>query len=133
MRRDQAPQPAAPMRRGGVADIGDRRAARARRGRHAPAHHGQLATGASVAHDRCRIVGKYARHWLKVTDVAVDDAEQPDDRGLVGGDRIEIAHGRPQYLSLIRIPRMRTPISTFGPWLVARATVPAGTTGQVVV
>jgi hypothetical protein len=26
------------------------------------------------------------------SDVAVDDAEQRDDHGLVGGDRVEVAH-----------------------------------------
>jgi hypothetical protein len=28
----------------------------------------------------------------EIADVAVDHSEQRDDRGLVGGDRIEIAH-----------------------------------------
>jgi len=39
-------------------------------------------------------VGKGARHLLQVADVAVDDPEQRDDRGLVCGDAVEIAHGR---------------------------------------
>jgi hypothetical protein len=30
----------------------------------------------------------------QVADIAVDHAEQCDDRGLVGGDAIEVAHGR---------------------------------------
>src|ERR1700709_2158105 len=30
---------------------------------------------------------------LRVAHAAVDDAEQRDDGGLVGGDRVEIAHG----------------------------------------
>ena len=30
----------------------------------------------------------------RVADVAVDDPEQRDDRGLVCGDAVEIAHGR---------------------------------------
>ena len=34
------------------------------------------------------------RHSLKVADVAVDDAEECDDRGFVSGDAVEIAQGR---------------------------------------
>ena len=46
---------------------------------------------------------------------------------LVGGDRIEIAHGRPSVSLVYRhIPRTRAPISTLGPWLAARAALPAG-------
>ena len=82
------------MRRRRIADIGDRRAARARRWRHAPAHRDHLAPALSVADHRSRVVGKHARHWRQVADVAVDDAEQRDDRGLVGGDGIEIADDR---------------------------------------
>ena len=37
---------------------------------------------------------KYARHRRQIADAAVDDAEQRDDRGLVGGDGIEIADDR---------------------------------------
>jgi hypothetical protein len=36
--------------------------------------------------------GEHARHRRQVADVAVDDAEQRDDRGLVGGDRVEVAY-----------------------------------------
>jgi len=43
-------------------------------------------------HDRHRIIGKHTGHRREVADVPVHDAEQRDDRGLVGGDRIEIAH-----------------------------------------
>jgi hypothetical protein len=44
-------QPASPVRRCCIADIGDRRAARSRWRRHIPAHHGQLALLASISHD----------------------------------------------------------------------------------
>ena len=44
-----------------------------------------------VADHRGRIVRKHARHRREVADVAVDDAEQREDGGLVGGDRVEIA------------------------------------------
>jgi hypothetical protein len=38
------------------------------------------------------IIGKYAGHRRQVTDVVVDRTKEGDDRSLVGGDRIEIAH-----------------------------------------
>ena len=47
---------------------------------------------ARVAEHRSKIVGKNAGHWLQVTDIAIDHAEQCDDGGLVGGDAVEIAH-----------------------------------------
>src|SRR6266404_3347904 len=59
----------------------------------------------------CGIVRKHAGHRWEVTDIAVDDAEQRDDRGLVGGDRIEIAHG----LELIaRLATMSTAATNCG-------------------
>jgi hypothetical protein len=33
------------------------------------------------------------RHRRQVADVPIYDTEQRDDRGLVGGDRVEVAHG----------------------------------------
>ena len=41
-----------------------------------------------------RITGiwKHARHRREVADIAVDDAEQRDDRGLVRRDAVEVAH-----------------------------------------
>jgi hypothetical protein len=77
-----------------VADVGDRRPARARWRRHAPAHHRQLAVIASIAHHRGRIVGEHSGHRRQVADVVVHRAEEGDDGGLVGGDRIEIAHAK---------------------------------------
>jgi hypothetical protein len=51
--------------------------------------------GATPQRDnRSRIVWKHAGHRRQVADVAVDDAEQRDDRGLAGGDAVEIAHSR---------------------------------------
>jgi len=87
------PQLAAPMRRGRVADVGDGRSRRARRRRHAPAHHRELAPGIGVAHDRGRVVREDTRHRRQVADIAVDHAEQRGDRGPVGSDAVEIAHG----------------------------------------
>ena len=53
--------------------------------------------------------------------------------GSVGADRIEIAHGGSLISPVYRhIPRMRAPMSTFGPWLAGRAAVPAGASGQAV-
>jgi hypothetical protein len=39
---------------------------------------------------RSRIIWKHARHRREVADIAVDDAEQRDDRGLIGGDAVEV-------------------------------------------
>jgi hypothetical protein len=61
-------------------------------GRHAPAHHRQLATRVCVAHHRSRVIGKHARHWREVAYIAVGNAEECGDGGLVGGDAVEIAH-----------------------------------------
>jgi len=55
-------QPTSPVRRTGIADVGDGRSAGARRRRHSPAHHNHLALGAGIAHDRRRIIWKDARH-----------------------------------------------------------------------
>ena len=46
--------------------------------------------------------GKHAGHRCEVADIAVDDAEQRDDRGLVGGDGIEIAHARLLFTAKLR-------------------------------
>src|SRR5262249_13653145 len=43
------------------------------------------------------IVREDARHRREVADVAVDDAEEPDDGLLVGRDRIEVAHAVTGY------------------------------------
>jgi hypothetical protein len=59
-------EPAAPVRRRRVADVGDRRPACARWRRHAPSHHAQLAPGVGVAHDRSRIIWKHAGHRREV-------------------------------------------------------------------
>jgi hypothetical protein len=63
--RHEAPalrlQPASPMRRRSVSDLGDGRSAGSRRGRHTPAHHCNLAA-VCVANDRRGIVRKDTRH-----------------------------------------------------------------------
>ena len=38
------------------------------------------------------IIGKDPRHRRQVADVAVDHPKERYDRGLVGGDAVEIAH-----------------------------------------
>jgi len=63
-------------------------------GGHVPAHCCQFATSVGVANDRCRIVRKHAGHRRQIADVAVDHSEQPNDGGLIGRYRIEIADGR---------------------------------------
>lgn len=68
------------------------RAARAWRWWHAPAHHGQLAARVGVADHRRRVFGKHARHSCEVADIAIDDAEERKDGGLIGRNGIQIAH-----------------------------------------
>ena len=86
------PQPDAPVRRCGVANVGNRGTARARWRRHTPAHHQHLQSALAIADHGSRVIGKHARHRLKVADIAIDHAEQRDDRGLVRGDAVQIAH-----------------------------------------
>src|ERR1700737_4743987 len=94
--RDQATvfrlEPAAPVRRGGVADIGDGIAAGSWRRWHAPAHHGELAIAARGSHDGRRIVGEYTGHRRQVADVSVQHPEKGNDGRLVRGDAVEITH-----------------------------------------
>src|SRR5215831_14186853 len=66
----------------------------------APTHGDHLALGVGVADDRRGIVREDARHRRQAADVAVDDAEQRDDRGLVGCDAVEVAHYRPSILQI---------------------------------
>ena len=56
--------------------------------------------GVGVARHRGRIIRKHARHRCEVADVAIDDAEQRGDGGLVCGDRIEVARLRLQIDSV---------------------------------
>jgi hypothetical protein len=46
----------------------------------------KLTTKTLAGNHRGRIVGKDAGHRREVADMAVDDAEQRDDCGLVSGD-----------------------------------------------
>ena len=50
---------------------------------------GFLVLSHGVADHRSRIIRKHARHRREVADIAIDDAEQRDDRRLVRRDRIE--------------------------------------------
>jgi len=43
-----------------------------------------------VANDWRRIDGKDLGHWRQVAGVAINDAEQSADGGLIGRDRVEI-------------------------------------------
>ena len=86
------PKPDAPVRRRGVANVGNRGTARARWRRHAPAHHQHLGPTFAVADHGSRIIWKNSRHRLEVADIAIDHAEQRDDRSLASGYTVEIAH-----------------------------------------
>jgi hypothetical protein len=56
----------------------------------------KLTTKTLAGNHRSRIVRKHAGHRRKIADVAIDHAKQRDDRGLVGGDAVEVAHARKQ-------------------------------------
>jgi hypothetical protein len=58
---------------------------------YAPAHYCQLTLGTSVADNRHRIVGEYARHGWQVADVTVHDAKQGGNRSLICGDAARIS------------------------------------------
>jgi hypothetical protein len=92
--RHQAPvlrlQPAAPVRRRVVADIGDGKISCAQWRRHTPAHHGHLAADVRVANHRRRIVREHTGHRRQVAYIPVQHAEQACYRSLIRGDRIEI-------------------------------------------
>jgi hypothetical protein len=47
---------------------------------------------------RSWIIREDAGHRLQVADLAVDDAEECEDGGLVGGDAVEVAHGVSRFL-----------------------------------
>ena len=85
--RDQATifrlQPAAPVRRGSVADIGDGKTASARRRRHSPAHYGEFAFSAGIAHHGSKVVGEDTRHRRQVADVPIQHPEECDDGRLI--------------------------------------------------
>ena len=60
--------------------------------RHSPPHRHKFGPAISVADHRGCLVRKHTRHRWQVAYIAVDDAEQRDDGGLVGGDAVEVAH-----------------------------------------
>jgi hypothetical protein len=96
VRRDQTAvlwlEPSPPVRRRRVPDVGDWVSASTRRRWHSPAHHHNLTLTGCVAHDRRWIIREYAGHGRQISDILVHHPEQRDDRRLVRGDRIEIAH-----------------------------------------
>ena len=49
---------------------------------------------------RCRIFRKHPQHRGKISDVPVDDAEERDDRSLIRGDAVEVAHAVLRRMSL---------------------------------
>ena len=57
-----------------------------------PPRRGKFSALGSVAHDRRLVVRKHPRQRRQIADISVDHAKQRDDGGLIGGDRIEIAH-----------------------------------------
>ena len=60
--------------------------------RHTPAHFCQRAPGVDVADHGRGIIRKHTRHGRQIADISVDYAEERDDRGLVRGDAVEVAH-----------------------------------------
>ena len=54
-----------------------------------------LGPGFRVSDHGRRVVREDARHGRQVADVAIDDAEERKDGGLVRGDRVEVAHKLP--------------------------------------
>ena len=69
-------QPASPVRRGRIVDVGLRRAASSRRWRHPPAHQDEFTLGVSVADDRGGVIEKHARHRRQVPHVSVHQAKK---------------------------------------------------------
>jgi hypothetical protein len=63
-----------------------------RRVRHPPAHHGQLALAVVNADHRRDAVREDRGQGRQVARGVSRDLEQVPDRGLILGDRIEIAH-----------------------------------------
>ena len=52
-------------------------------------HH--LGASIRVADHWRRVVRGHARHWRQIADIAIDDAEERDNRGLASSDAVEIA------------------------------------------
>jgi hypothetical protein len=61
---------------------------------------GWLAVVAGIANHRRWVVREHARHRRQIADVVVYHAEERDDRGLVGGDAVEVALGFSSFAGL---------------------------------
>src|SRR5262249_38988101 len=58
------------------------------------------------------MVGKHARHRHQVAHIAVNHPKQADDRGLVRGDAVEIAHfGQPVWTASPALTRLDRQVS----------------------
>jgi hypothetical protein len=93
-RRDRSHgEPPAPIRAADITNIGDRRAAKLRRPRHAPSRHNKLplAVG-SIANDRSHLVGEDPRKQRQVARSIIPRAKPIADRGLAFDQTVEIAH-----------------------------------------
>jgi hypothetical protein len=86
-------QPGTPMRARRVADVGDRRPAKLRRARHAPARQHEFAHAVRrVANNRRGLVREDAGYRRQIAGPIAHGPTECDDRCLSLGDRIEIAH-----------------------------------------
>ena len=99
------PQPAPPMRRSGIAHIGDARVSIASLEgetgrRHAPARVGKFAAIDPVPDDRCAVVRIDAGKWRQVTGMVGHGTGHRKDRGLALGEAVEIAHARLEWVRL---------------------------------
>jgi hypothetical protein len=88
-------EPAAPVGRGHVPNVGDGNPAEVRRWRKAPAHQGQfaLSIGGDADHGR-QGVGENRRKEREIAGQVAPDPEKPAHGVLVASDRIKVAHGR---------------------------------------
>jgi hypothetical protein len=69
-----------------------------------PPRRGKFSALGSVAHDRRLVVRKHPRQRRQIADISVDHAKQRDDGGLVGRDRVEIAHRSSFGSRMARLP-----------------------------
>jgi hypothetical protein len=58
----------------------------------APTHHRHLGPGLRVGDHGRGIVREDAGHRRQVADVTIDNTKERSNRGLVGGDAVEVAH-----------------------------------------
>jgi hypothetical protein len=83
------------MRAADIANVGDRRAAKLSRTRHAPTRHNKLALAVgSIANDRSHLIGEDPGKQRQVARPIVTRAKPIADRGLTFCEAIEVAHFR---------------------------------------